>query len=84
MRNTTDAWTAELNLQIAMGPRRADASRELQGWVLRDHLLEATLPDFDALIAAMTTTAVRLEGNRSGLIHYLPGQIGLRKMKRVG
>jgi len=59
VRNTTDAWISELNRQVAAGPRDSAAGVPAREWVWRHHLLEPTLPDFDALVRGMIGEALR-------------------------
>lgn len=55
VRNTTQEWTQAFYEQIAMGVKNCALGGQMRQWVLRERMLNKTLPGFDGLMLGLVT-----------------------------
>ena len=53
--NSTEAWTNALREQIALGEENRNLGETLRQWVIRERMLDKTLPEFDSFILRLAT-----------------------------
>ena len=80
--NTLDAWHDALIHQIELGSGNAELGEQTRQWVLRNHMLEQSLPAFDELVLAMLPGLARQRKHDSARFFSKSGFSGINSKIR--